>query len=69
LRPVGPVIFSATQRRGTAWPPGQRALVDFNNTQPDMSEGVHVNLYNNLWGTAFSQWYGDDMKFRFAIRV
>ena len=28
--------------------PGQRALVDFNNNQPDMSEGVHVNLYNNL---------------------
>jgi hypothetical protein len=49
--------------------PGQRALVDFNNNQPDMSEGVHVNLYNNLWGTAFPQWYGEDMKFRFAIRV
>jgi hypothetical protein len=49
--------------------PGQRALLDFNNNQPDMGEGVHVNLYNNLWGTAFPQWYGDDMRFRFVIRV
>lgn len=49
--------------------PGQRSLIDFNNKQPDMREGVHVNLYNNLWGTAFPQWYSDDMRFRFAIRV
>ena len=49
--------------------PGQRSLLDFNNRQPDMREGVHVNLYNNLWGTAFPQWYGSDMKFRFVIRV
>lgn len=49
--------------------PGQRSLLDFNNTQPDMSEGVHVNLYNNLWGTAFPQWYEEDMRFRFVLRV
>ena len=49
--------------------PGRRALIEFDNNPLDMSAGVHVNLYNNLWGTAFPQWYGDDMKFRFAIRV
>lgn len=49
--------------------PGQRSLLNFNNQQPDMREGVHVNLYNNLWGTAFPQWYGSDMKFRFVIRL
>lgn len=49
--------------------PGQRSLLNFNNQQPDTREGVHVNLYNNLWGTAFPQWYGSDMKFRFVIRV
>lgn len=49
--------------------PGQRSLLDFNNNQPDMHEGVHVNLYNNLWGTAFPQWYGSDMRFRFVLRV
>ena len=49
--------------------PGQRGLLVFDNHPPDMLEGVHVNLYNNLWGTAFPQWYGDDMRFRFVIRV
>jgi hypothetical protein len=49
--------------------PGQRGLLVFDNDQPDMHEGVHVNLFNNLWGTAFPQWYGDDMRFRFVIRV
>lgn len=49
--------------------PGQRSLLNFNNKQPDMRAGVHVNLYNNLWGTAFPQWYGRDMQFRFVLRV
>jgi hypothetical protein len=48
--------------------PGQRSLLDFNNNQIDMREGVHVNLYDNLWGTAFPQWYEQDMRFRFVIR-
>jgi len=48
--------------------PGQRSLLDFNNNPIDMREGVHVNLYNNLWGTAFPQWYEQDMRFRFVIR-
>ena len=47
--------------------PGQRLLTNFNNSQPDMIEGVHVNLYNNLWNTAFPQWYGEDMRFRFVM--
>jgi hypothetical protein len=49
--------------------PGQRSLLDFDNKPPDMREGLHVNLYNNLWGTAFPQWYGYDMRFRFVMRV
>jgi len=49
--------------------PGQRGLLVFDNHPPDMHEGVHINLFNNLWGTAFPQWYGDDMRFRFVITV
>jgi hypothetical protein len=49
--------------------PGQRGLLRFDNDVPDMREGVHVNLYNNLWGTAFPQWYEQDMRFRFIIRA
>lgn len=29
--------------------------------------GVHANLANNLWGTAFPQWYDDDGVSRFQI--
>jgi hypothetical protein len=49
--------------------PGQRGLLVFDNNLPEMQEGVHINLHNNLWGTAFPQWYGDDMRFRFVIRT
>ena len=49
--------------------PGQRGLLVFDSNQPDMHEGVHVNLFNNLWGTAFPQWFADDMRFRFVMRV
>jgi hypothetical protein len=49
--------------------PGQRGLLIFDDNQPKMREGVHVNLFNNLWGTAFPQWYSDDMQFRFTIAV
>ena len=49
--------------------PGQRGLLVFDNQLPEMREGIHVNLYSNLWGTAFPQWYGDDMRFRFVVRI
>ena len=29
--------------------------------------GVHANVHNNLWGTAFPQWYDDDASFRFQL--
>ena len=47
--------------------PGEPSLLDFNNRQPDVSEGIHVNLYNNVWGTNFPQWYGQDARFRFRL--
>ncbi len=47
--------------------PGTRALLQFDDEPLDLSQGMHVNLYNNLWGTAFPQWYDQDMRFRFAI--
>lgn len=38
-------------------------------TKPDMSGGWHWNLYNNVWGTAFPQWYDDDAAFRFTVAL
>jgi hypothetical protein len=48
---------------------GIRSPLVFSNDQPDMSKGVHVNLYNNAWGCNFISWYGEDMSFRFVVRA
>jgi hypothetical protein len=47
--------------------PGRPSLLNFNNELPDMTQGVHFNLYNNLWGTNFPMWLEDDCRFRFRL--
>lgn len=49
--------------------PGTPAMLDHSNRQPDLRDGVHFNLHNNLWGTDFPQWYEDDGRFRFTLRI
>lgn len=49
--------------------PGAPSLLNFNNRQPPLARGMHVNLYNNMWGTNFPMWYEDDARFRFVIRL
>jgi len=49
--------------------PGEPSLLDFNNRQPPLRRGMHFNLYNNVWGTNFAMWYGEDARFRFTLRV
>lgn len=49
--------------------PGEPSLLDFNNRQPRLQNGMHVNLYNNVWGTNFPMWYGEDARFRFRLTV
>jgi len=40
------------------------------NEQPDaLKGGMHANIFNNVWGTAFPQWYDDDGMIRFSIEV
>lgn len=48
--------------------PGRPALLEFTDEQPDLSGGVHFNLYNNVWGTNFPMWFEDDAVFRFRLR-
>ena len=48
---------------------GIRSPLVFSNDQPDMSKGVHSNLYNNAWGCNFISWYGEDMYFRYVLRA
>lgn len=47
--------------------PGKPSLLDFNNEQPQIGDGMHFNLLNNLWGTNFPMWFEEDCRFRFTI--
>lgn len=49
--------------------PGDKGLLRFDNEPIDPRGGMHFALYNNLWGTAFPQWYDLDMRFRFRLRL
>ncbi len=48
---------------------GERSPLVFSNEQPDLSKGVHSNLYNNAWGCNFVSWYSEDMFFRYVLRA
>jgi len=48
---------------------GVRSPLYFSNQQPDLSAGVHCNLFNNAWGTNYIMWFGEDMRFRFVLRA
>ncbi|HEX4486721.1 MAG TPA: DUF5054 domain-containing protein [Terriglobales bacterium] len=48
---------------------GTKSPLPFSNAQPDLSAGVHCNLFNNAWGTNYIMWSGDDMNYRFILRA
>jgi hypothetical protein len=47
--------------------PGEPSLLNFNNRQPNLKNGMHFNLLNNVWGTNFPMWFDDDARFRFDL--
>jgi hypothetical protein len=49
--------------------PGERRLLEFDNRPPALSGGMHFLLFNNLWGTNFPMWNGEDARFRFVVRM
>lgn len=40
---------------------GGRRLLNFDNSQRSLNDGIFVNLYNNVWGTNFPAWYEDEI--------
>ena len=48
---------------------GERGLLKFPDTEADLDNGIFCNLHNNVWGTNFPMWYGEDARFRFIIRM
>jgi hypothetical protein len=49
--------------------PGEKRLLQFNNTFASLNGGFHFNLYNNIWGTNFPMWYEEDGKSRFSLKL
>jgi hypothetical protein len=48
---------------------GDKSPLNFSKSQPDLSGGVHCNLFNNAWGTNYIMWFGEDMRFRFLLHA
>jgi hypothetical protein len=48
---------------------GEKSPLNFSKSQPDLSGGIHCNLFNNAWGTNYIMWYGENMRLRFLLRA
>lgn len=48
---------------------GRRGLLQFDNRQLSLNEGIFINLHNNVWGTNFQAWFGDNMVYRFVAEI
>jgi hypothetical protein len=48
---------------------GEKSPLNFSRSQPDLSGGIHCNLFNNAWGTNYIMWFGEDMRFRFVLHA
>ncbi len=47
--------------------PAERNLLNFDNALPDVANGIHFCLFNNVWGTNFTMWFENDMQYRFTF--
>jgi hypothetical protein len=46
---------------------GKPKMLQFDDRFEDPAGGIHFNLYNNIWGTNFPVWYGENGRSRFII--
>lgn len=46
---------------------GEMRLYSFEQNFANINNGIHTNLYNNLWGTNFKMWYEEDIISRFKL--
>jgi len=59
--------FTLTNLDSPLLSPGRPRILEYDQAQPDLSEGFAVNLHNNLWGTNFPMWYQEDGLSRFIL--
>jgi len=48
---------------------GEKSPLNFSTSQPDLTGGIHCNLFNNAWGTNYIMWFQENMRFRFVLRA
>jgi hypothetical protein len=48
---------------------GERNAIHFSTSLPDLKEGIHFCLFNNLWGVNFVMWWEGSISYRFKIEV
>jgi hypothetical protein len=63
--PTAPLVLETLDAALVA--PGRLSLFAFDDTLPRASDGMHVLLHDNAWGTNFPLWYDDDARFRFRL--
>jgi hypothetical protein len=49
--------------------PGEKRLLQFDQSFAALDGGMHFNLHNNVWGTNFPMWFEGNCKFRFSISI
>lgn len=49
--------------------PQEPSILHFTNAKPQDEDPIHFNLFNNVWGTNFPQWFEEDARFRFVLHV
>ena len=64
----GPHIFELATLDAPVVALGSRTPLNFSLNPPDLKSGIHVNLFNNAWGTNYIQWCGGDWSYRFMLR-
>jgi hypothetical protein len=65
---IGGDTFTLTTYDAPLVAPDTPSLLDFHNRVPNMQNGVHICLYDNIWGTNFPMWFEDDALFRFTLQ-
>lgn len=48
---------------------GEKPPIAYSEERPKTEKGIHFSLFNNAWGTNYVQWFGENMRFRFVLRV
>lgn len=48
---------------------GDRHALNYSTDAPDLGQGVHFCLYDNLWGTNFAMWWEGSIRYRFHVEL